>query len=708
MSKKKGLIGMIAILLALVCMLFAFVACDDSDTQQESVHFDGDCLHKGYTRFYLPHGGYFDREDDDFGEHSYDNGATAKAATCTSEGETKYTCSLCGDFYTVATAIDPSSHVYTRNVTKQPSCTQKGEAKYVCSCGASYVEEMDKLSHSYTSEVVSQPTCSRTGLRLFSCACGDSYTEQMDETDHKPSDTLSFEGEFHWHDCAYGCGTKIGVEKHNILRQQHGTTCMQYAYTHYYCSDCDYEKDVVDESGDFVSHKYEAYTCAYCNRDMMLDYIEEFETRGNSAEDKIIIENADMLVCLIDYINIYHVTSDKYFLPSYVKLTQKNINNFLSNLAGAGTATNWSYSVKHNYNTVTQEVTSVALAAAHNDDYQYENIATVSPYDGQYNFEVYRQLNSLQFGDRTITRPVDFDDFAYLSRKHSMEVSNSEQLFFAFEHGYKPVPVAGSKAQTILEQAKSVARVIIDDDMSDLEKIRAIFLWLVEEVSYDYGIINSATANSYVDTSHYAEGVFNFNIAVCDGISKAYCILAGIENIKCVRVISRDHAWNKVWLDVDGDGRKEWYCSDATWANNRISVDGEKYEYLSLDDFLFTDAQKSALEQTAFNYRATDCEAVTEVNPYALIYYGDADYFIEDKEEMTALFKYLSSVFLTLGDGEALITVDFYIPDEFCTSTPAVRAALQTAAKAADFNYSFSYNVHDGQTGRSVIMIISL
>ena len=72
-----------------------------------------------------------------------------------------------------------------------------------------------------------------------------------------------------------------------------------------------------------------------------------------------------------------------------------------------------------------------------------------------------------------------------------MTVSTSDQLFYAFEHGYMPIAREGSVAQTMLNKAKTVSRKIIDNNMSDLDKVRAIYLWLVQEVQYDYGIANA-------------------------------------------------------------------------------------------------------------------------------------------------------------------------------------------------------------------------
>ena len=80
--------------------------------------------------------------------HSYDKVVTAP--TCTEQGYTTYTCSVCGDSY-VADYVDALGHKYDAVVTK-PTCTEKGYTTYTCSvCGDSYVADyVDALGHSYS------------------------------------------------------------------------------------------------------------------------------------------------------------------------------------------------------------------------------------------------------------------------------------------------------------------------------------------------------------------------------------------------------------------------------------------------------------------------------------------------------------------------------------------------------------------------------
>ena len=77
-------------------------------------------------------------------EHQYTFSVT-KAATCASEGERTYTCTLCGDTYT-ETIAKTTTHAYSSEVTKEATVTETGIKTYTCSvCGDTYTEKIDKI-----------------------------------------------------------------------------------------------------------------------------------------------------------------------------------------------------------------------------------------------------------------------------------------------------------------------------------------------------------------------------------------------------------------------------------------------------------------------------------------------------------------------------------------------------------------------------------
>lgn len=195
--------------------------------------------------------------------------------------------------------------------------------------------------------------------------------------------------------------------------------------------------------------------------------------------------------------------------------------------------------------------------------------------------------------------------------KETMSVSTSNMLYKAVAWGYKPV-FMGSQAENlkqIYDNAKDALSYIVSDDMSEYEKVHAIYDYIIYNVRYDHDCANAE--DKYVSGNlslnekmkyygYYLEGIFLDKFykkdmhAVCDGKSKAFVLMCGIEGITAVRIsgeASSDgknfggHAWNKVLLDLNGTGDKEWYFVDTTWGD----VGDDSKEFLSHAYFLLSD-----------------------------------------------------------------------------------------------------------------------
>lgn len=195
--------------------------------------------------------------------------------------------------------------------------------------------------------------------------------------------------------------------------------------------------------------------------------------------------------------------------------------------------------------------------------------------------------------------------------KETMSVSTSNMLYKAVAWGYKPV-FMGSQAENlkqIYDNAKDALSYIVSDEMSEYEKVHAIYDYIIYNVRYDHDCANAE--DKYVSGNlslnekmkyygYYLEGIFLDKFykkdmhAVCDGKSKAFVLMCGIEGITAVRIsgeVSSDgknfggHAWNKVLLDLNGTGDKEWYFVDTTWGD----VGDNSKEFLSHAYFLLSD-----------------------------------------------------------------------------------------------------------------------
>lgn len=195
--------------------------------------------------------------------------------------------------------------------------------------------------------------------------------------------------------------------------------------------------------------------------------------------------------------------------------------------------------------------------------------------------------------------------------KETMSVSTSNMLYKAVAWGYKPV-FMGSQAENlkqIYDNAKDALSYIVSDEMSEYEKVHAIYDYIIYNVRYDHDCANAE--DKYVSGNlslnekmkyygYYLEGIFLDKFykkdmhAVCDGKSKAFVLMCGIEGITAVRISGKassdgqnfgGHAWNKVLLDLNGTGDKEWYFVDTTWGD----VGDNSKEFLSHAYFLLSD-----------------------------------------------------------------------------------------------------------------------
>ena len=109
--------------------------------------------------------------------------------TCTEEGsyETVTYCALCGmELTRQIHSIRPLGHSYESVVTA-PTCTAQGYTTHTCSvCGDSRIDSYTPAAgHSYGQwEVVTEATCTEAGEKKRSCHCGDTLTEVIPTKGH--------------------------------------------------------------------------------------------------------------------------------------------------------------------------------------------------------------------------------------------------------------------------------------------------------------------------------------------------------------------------------------------------------------------------------------------------------------------------------------------------------------------------------------------
>lgn len=109
--------------------------------------------------------------------------------------------------------------------------------------------------------------------------------------------------------------------------------------------------------------------------------------------------------------------------------------------------------------------------------------------------------------------------------------------------------------------AHSVAEQIFTEDMGDVEKLRAIYRYIVENTSYDFRYYQDPSALPYESRTAY--GPLNDGTAICGGFSWAFNMLCREAEIPCWNVTGvgtgEEHMWNCARMNG------EYRYFDTTW-----------------------------------------------------------------------------------------------------------------------------------------------
>ena len=255
----------------------------------------------------------------------------------------------------------------------------------------------------------------------------------------------------------------------------------------------------------------------------------------------------------------------------------------------------------------------------------------------------YTQYGSLNYNPITKVRDDNYNDFKINNSLYSYNVSTTDQLYYVLEKGALPICKTGSNAEKIYNKIKEVLRQIIKDDMTDIEKVKAIHDYLVMNVTYDNDLLvllSNGETNLKEYNGFYLDGVFLDNEAVCEGISKSFTAMCNIEGIPCVTVEGYQtknpngvgHAWNKVYVN------NNWYIVDVTSDGTIIN---SQFEVLSYEFFLIDEATYSK-NYTGTTFNNIVCNDIIDI--YELSIYEGFDLKIDSQSELNKLVAYFNSI----------------------------------------------------------------
>lgn len=151
-------------------------------------------------------------------------------------------------------------------------------------------------------------------------------------------------------------------------------------------------------------------------------------------------------------------------------------------------------------------------------------------------------------------------------------IHSKAQDFSTIDERSKKAPASATK------NVASLAEHLNKNAETDLEKVRAYFVWITHNVNYDTKIFFSNSPNpktKAIDALKTRKGV-------CQGYSELFKELCEYSNIQCFlisgyskgygfdakrKLTNSDHAWNVVFID------EKWQLIDATWGAGYVDSD---------------------------------------------------------------------------------------------------------------------------------------
>lgn len=569
--------------------------------------------------------------------HNYKLTGT-KDATCTAQGSKTYSCSVCADTYSEATAMADHDyadatctapktckacgkttgtalgHDQKLSATYEASCIEDGARMYTCTrCGYTSGEPISATGHSFTKATCQNPktcmacglvegsvldhefvvvemqeaTCYAEGIKISVCnGCDETMTETFAKYDHTYSDatcTMPATCAF----CGKTAGTALGHD-HQVLEVQEAT-CLGQGYKFYGCTRC---ADSYYETLPMTDHNYADATCArpktcvFCGKTVG-------EALGHHYE---IIESQDPTCAAEGYIlevctNCGHhynttipVTDHDYAdatcrAPKTCKTCGKTVGDALAHT--------WSDATCASPKTCKVCGTAQGNALGHQwsgaDCSTLAVCARCGETSSTYGDHVWNDNNVCSVCGLWSCEATGGHTWG--DGKTCQICGTAQCAVWGHYYFYDRCYYCGGYSDEVVAMARAVFDSIVAGCNGEYETVKAIHDYLVNNTQYDYDNYLNGTIP---DSSYSARGVFENGMAVCQGYAYAFELLCDLAEIDCVLVTGTanggGHAWNQV--NVDGN----WYNIDVTWDDPIYYFNGVLTPYLRYDYFLISDS----------------------------------------------------------------------------------------------------------------------
>ncbi len=237
---------------------------------------------------------------------------------------------------------------------------------------------------------------------------------------------------------------------------------------------------------------------------------------------------------------------------------------------------------------------------------------------------------------------IHFNETSF-SSLFSASIKNSGALITAEDKRESP-PLPANPYYTIDLQAlqcpasealnvRSLAHFLQKNASTDLEKARAIYIWITKNIDYDNYAYNTRIYGDYSP-----QGILNSRRALCGGFSNLFYALGKEMNLEIEKVIGyskgygynqarqfkdADHAWNII--KIEG----HWRVFDATWGEGSMKIiNGQIINKKEFNDYWFNVSPYAAI----FSHMPQDRRYMNVLPVIDLTAYGnlpriDKEYF---------------------------------------------------------------------------------
>ncbi|XP_062355277.1 kyphoscoliosis peptidase [Cinclus cinclus] len=136
----------------------------------------------------------------------------------------------------------------------------------------------------------------------------------------------------------------------------------------------------------------------------------------------------------------------------------------------------------------------------------------------------------------------------------------------------------------VKNSVEELVKALLKQARTDLEKVRAIWMWICHHIEYDVvGYHNKSQLSSK------PRDVFQMGKSICEGYAELFEHMCSLAGIQCKKLSGHakghgyktgqtftgdsDHAWNAVYLE----GR--WHLLDSTWGSGSVDDSFTKFTY---------------------------------------------------------------------------------------------------------------------------------